>query len=152
MLDSLLTLDTCSYASQAIEYLKAFEKKDQHLKAMAATNLAFIYFLEGKRKRNILCVHYSLEESRQLSQRIQLSEMPFSRCRNVCVFRMRLSTVGEFKSADSYADMAIRYNRYNAKALVNKGNCLFMSKEYGRAKETFLEAVGVEVNIPEGFA
>ena len=34
--------------SQAIEHLKAFEKKDQHLKAMAATNLAFIYFLEGK--------------------------------------------------------------------------------------------------------
>lgn len=33
---------------QAIEHLKAFEKKDQHLKAMAATNLAFIYFLEGR--------------------------------------------------------------------------------------------------------
>lgn len=41
--------------------------------------------------------------------------------------------------------MAIRHNRYNAKALVNKGNCLFMSKEYGRAKESFLEAIGVEV-------
>ena len=34
--------------AQAIEHLKAFEKKDQHLKAMAATNLAFIYFLEGR--------------------------------------------------------------------------------------------------------
>lgn len=52
---------------------------------------------------------------------------------------------GDFKSADLYADMAIRHNRYNAKALVNKGNCLFMSKEYGRAKEIFLEAIGVEV-------
>lgn len=41
--------------------------------------------------------------------------------------------------------MAIRHNRYNAKALVNKGNCLFMSKEYERAKEIFLEAIGVEV-------
>lgn len=41
--------------------------------------------------------------------------------------------------------MAIRHNRYNAKALVNKGNCLFMSKEYVRAKEIFLEAIGVEV-------
>ncbi|CAM9126724.1 unnamed protein product [Ectocarpus fasciculatus] len=87
---------------KAIEHLKAFEKKDQHLKAMAATNLAFIYFLEG-----------------------------------------------EFKSADSYADMAIRHNRYNAKALVNKGNCLFMSKEYERAKEIFLEAIGVEVDCVE---
>lgn len=45
-----------------------------------------------------------------------------------------------------YADMAIRHNRYNAKALVNKGNCLFMSKEYDRAKEIFLEAIGVEVS------
>lgn len=43
--------------------------------------------------------------------------------------------------------MAIRHNRYNAKALVNKGNCLFMSKEYGRAKEIFLEAIGVEASI-----
>lgn len=42
--------------------------------------------------------------------------------------------------------MAIRHDRYNAKALVNKGNCLFMSKEYGRAKELFLEAIGVEVS------
>ncbi|CAM9133796.1 unnamed protein product [Discosporangium mesarthrocarpum] len=87
---------------KAIEHLKAFEKKDQHLKAMAATNLAFIYFLEG-----------------------------------------------EFKSADSYADMAIRHDRYNAKALVNKGNCLFMAKEYSRAKEIFLEAIGVEVDCVE---
>ncbi|CAM9106211.1 unnamed protein product, partial [Choristocarpus tenellus] len=87
---------------KAIEHLKAFEKKDQHLKAMAATNLAFIYFLEG-----------------------------------------------DFKSADSYADLAIRHDRYNAKALVNKGNCLFMAKEYGRAKETFLEAIGVEVDCVE---
>jgi len=32
---------------KAIEVLKAFEKKDQHLKARAATNLSFLYFLEG---------------------------------------------------------------------------------------------------------
>ena len=33
--------------SKATEALKAFEKKDLHLKSMAATNLSFIYFLEG---------------------------------------------------------------------------------------------------------
>eukprot|EP01138_Halocafeteria_seosinensis_P014830 gb/GECG01015140.1/.p1 GENE.gb/GECG01015140.1/~~gb/GECG01015140.1/.p1 ORF type:complete len:821 (+),score=127.75 gb/GECG01015140.1/:1-2463(+) len=32
---------------KAIEELKAFEKKDKHLKAKAAVNLAFLYFLEG---------------------------------------------------------------------------------------------------------
>lgn len=45
----MLTFNTYTgCALQAIEHLKAFEKKDQHLKAMAATNLAFIYFLEGE--------------------------------------------------------------------------------------------------------
>ena len=64
-----------------------------------------------------------------------------------CLGQYCARVIGEFKSADSYADMAIRHNRYNAKALVNKGNCLFMSKEYERAKEIFLEAIGVEVRV-----
>ena len=34
----------------AIEVLKAFERKDTQMKAMAATNLSFIYFLEGQRE------------------------------------------------------------------------------------------------------
>tara|TARA_B110000305_G_scaffold205436_1_gene235629 strand:+ start:43 stop:222 length:180 start_codon:yes stop_codon:yes gene_type:complete len=54
--------------------LKSFEKKDQNMKAMAATNLSFIYFLEG-----------------------------------------------DLESANQYADLAVRNSRYNAKALVNKG-------------------------------
>jgi intraflagellar transport protein 88 len=85
---------------KAIDRLKAFEKKDPPLRAMAATNLSFIYFLEG-----------------------------------------------EFKAADAHADAAIRHDRYNAKALVNKGNCLFMAREYARAKEVYLEAIGVEVCV-----
>ena len=32
---------------KAIEVLKAFEKKDPTLQAMAATNLSFLYFLEA---------------------------------------------------------------------------------------------------------
>jgi len=44
------------------------------MKAMAATNLSFIYFLEG-----------------------------------------------DLESANQYADLAVRNSRYNAKALVNKG-------------------------------
>lgn len=65
--------------------------------------------------------------------------------RHLHAYSPRFRRAGDFKSAESYADMAIRHNRYNAKALVNKGNCLFMSKEYERAKEIFLEAIGVEV-------
>ena len=84
---------------KAIELLKGFEKKDQTMKAMAATNLSFIYFLEG-----------------------------------------------DHPSANQYADLAVRSTRYNAKALVNKGNCLFVANEYHRAKELYLEAIGVQVS------
>ena len=31
--------------------------------------------------------------------------------------------------------MAINYDRYNAKALVNRGNCLYMKNDFIRAKE-----------------
>ena len=62
----------------AIEVLKAFERKDTQMRAMAATNLSFIYFLEG-----------------------------------------------DYQLAEKQADIAIKADRYNAKALVNKGNCLY---------------------------
>ena len=39
------------------------------------------------------------------------------------------------KNAEKYAEVAINYDRYNAKALVNRGNCLFMRNEFLRAKE-----------------
>jgi intraflagellar transport protein 88 len=31
----------------------------------------------------------------------------------------------DYKNSEKYADMALDYDRFNAKALVNKGNCLF---------------------------
>jgi len=88
---------------EAIEVLKAFEKKDNTLKAMAGTNLSFIYFLEG-----------------------------------------------DLQQAEKHANLAIDADRYNAQALVNKGNCLYMAGEFGRAKEMFLEAIGVEADCVEG--
>ena len=68
---------------EAIEVLKGFERKDASLRAIAATNLAFIYFLEQ-----------------------------------------------DYAQAEQFADLAIRYDRYNAKALVNRGNCLYMAGEF----------------------
>merc|ERR1719502_593673 len=87
---------------KAIDVLKAFEKKDQHLRAMASTNLSFIYFLEG-----------------------------------------------ELRNAESYADMAYNTDRYNAKALVNKGNCLAARGDLETAKQFYLEAIGVEADCVE---
>lgn len=87
---------------RAIEELKAFEKKDVHLKARAATNLSFLYFLEG-----------------------------------------------DMAQASKYANLAVRHDRYNAKALVNMGNCLMDRNELERAKELYLEAIGVEADCVE---
>ena len=87
---------------EAIKVLRGFEKKDPGLRAMAGTNLSFIYFLEG-----------------------------------------------DYAQAETNADWAIRSDRYNAKALVNKGNCLYMGGEYGKAKELYLEAIGVEADCVE---
>lgn len=86
----------------AISVLKNFEKKDMSLRAIAGTNLSFIYFLEG-----------------------------------------------DYQQAEKHADIAIKADRYNAKALVNKGNCLYVSGELGRAREMYLEAVGVEADCVE---
>ena len=74
-----------------------------HLKARAATNLSFLYFLEG-----------------------------------------------DVALATKHANLAVRHDRYNAKALVNLGNCLLESKgELERAKELYLEAIGVEADCVE---
>lgn len=87
---------------KAIETLKAFEKKDQHMMAIASTNISFLYFLEQ-----------------------------------------------DYKNSDKYAEIALEYDRYNAKALVNKGNCLFMKNDFRKAKECYLEAIGVAADCIE---
>jgi len=87
---------------KAIETLKSFEKKDKIMMARAATNISFLYFMEGN-----------------------------------------------YENAEKYAEIAIEYDRYNAKALVNRGNCLFVRNEFLRAKEQYLEAIGVEADCVE---
>ena len=55
----------------------------------------------------------------------------------------------DFKNAESFADLAIQHDSYNSKALVNKGNTLFVNEDFDRAKEFFLEAIGVEADCIE---
>merc|ERR1719472_390832 len=86
----------------AIDILKQFERKDASLMARAATNLSFLYFLEG-----------------------------------------------DFIQAERYADIAVKADRYNSRALVNKGNCLFVQQEFERAKEVYLESIGVSADCLE---
>ncbi|EGR33380.1 hypothetical protein IMG5_054890, partial [Ichthyophthirius multifiliis] len=55
----------------------------------------------------------------------------------------------DLKNAEKYADIAINFDRFNPKALVNRGNCMFAKNEFLRAKEQFLEAIGVEADCIE---
>ena len=43
----------------------------------------------------------------------------------------------DYNSSVKYADLAMKHNRYNAKALVNKGNCMFMRGEFEHARSMY---------------
>ena len=55
----------------------------------------------------------------------------------------------DFVNAEKYCDMALSFDPYNSKALVNKGNCLFHKKDFLAAKEEYLKAIGVEADCVE---
>jgi len=56
---------------------------------------------------------------------------------------------GDYNSAIKYADLAMRHNRYNAKALVNKGNVLFMREELELARRMYQESMGADADCIE---
>jgi intraflagellar transport protein 88 len=55
----------------------------------------------------------------------------------------------DYQNAEKYCDLALTYDRYNSKALVNKGNCFYCKRDFIRAKENYLEAIGVEADCIE---
>lgn len=52
----------------------------------------------------------------------------------------------DFTNAEKYAELAVKADRYNAKALVNKANIYFEKGDLESAKELYLEAIGVEAD------
>lgn len=56
---------------------------------------------------------------------------------------------GQYAAADKYAEVAISADRYNAHALVNKGNCLYMNGEYGKAADYYKDAMDIEATCVE---
>jgi intraflagellar transport protein 88 len=86
----------------AVKVLKTLEKKGSEMKALVATNLSFVHFLEGN---------------------VEL--------------------------ASEYADIALNKDRYNADALVNKGNCYFVNEDFAAAENLYLEAIGVEAGCAQ---
>ena len=55
----------------------------------------------------------------------------------------------DYTNAIKYSDIAMKHNRYNAKALVNKGNCMFMRGEFDHARSMYQEAMGAEADCLE---
>ncbi|PRP76921.1 intraflagellar transport protein [Planoprotostelium fungivorum] len=88
--------------TKAIETLKGFERKDHTMAGPAATNLAFLYFLEQ-----------------------------------------------DYRNSDKYANIAIKADKYNANALVNKGNIYFVKKKLEQAKEMYQNAIDAESDCVE---
>ena len=56
---------------------------------------------------------------------------------------------GDIKSSEKYADIALNFDKFNANALVNKGNCLFVKDDFVGAKGYYLEAIGVTTDCVE---
>lgn len=56
---------------------------------------------------------------------------------------------GDLDNAEKYCDIALKYDRFNTKAKVNKGNCQFYKNNFLKAKECYLEAIGVEADCVE---
>lgn len=56
---------------------------------------------------------------------------------------------GDIDSSEKYSDIALNYDKFNANALVNKGNCLFLKNDFLGAKGHYLEAIGVTTDCVE---
>jgi intraflagellar transport protein 88 len=56
---------------------------------------------------------------------------------------------GNIERASEYADVALASDRYNAKALVNKGNCLFVNGDFAKAKDLYLEAIDIQADCSQ---
>lgn len=50
----------------------------------------------------------------------------------------------DLKNAEKYASLSVEHDKYNAKALVNLGNCQYLKGEYHLAKDTFSKALSAE--------
>jgi intraflagellar transport protein 88 len=55
----------------------------------------------------------------------------------------------DLKNAEKYANHALKADRFNARALVNKGNCLFEKGKIEEAKDLYQEALTCEADCIE---
>lgn len=93
---------------EAINGLKAFEKKDRLLRARAATNLAYLYFLEGDHESGEKYSDMSLEANRYNARAlVNKGNFLFMKC--------------EYEKARSYYNDALAVEADNIEAIYNLG-------------------------------
>ena len=56
---------------------------------------------------------------------------------------------GDLENATAYAELSVASNRYDARALVNKGNCLWKKGDLAGARDVFRDAANVEADCVE---
>lgn len=109
-------LEMCKYLNylkhkryqEAISGLKAFEKKDKSLRARAATNLAYLYFLEGDYESGEQYSNLSLEED-QYNAKALVNKGNF------------LHVKGDLEKAKEFYNKALSVEADNVEAIYNLG-------------------------------
>jgi len=116
-----------------------------------------VYFLKHKKPKEAKETLLAFEKKDQKQHDSTTMSRAYT---NVCFIYF---LEGDMKNADHYGTLAIKCDRYNAKALVNKGNCemkkgqIAEDKErwddardqYNNAKELYMEGIGVEAECVE---
>eukprot|EP00756_Hemistasia_phaeocysticola_P061375 Hpha_TRINITY_DN4855_c0_g1::TRINITY_DN4855_c0_g1_i1::g.20295::m.20295/K16474/IFT88; intraflagellar transport protein 88 len=71
------------------------------------------------------------------------------RAKSACNLSYLYFLQSDFDKGEEYANMSVEVDKYNAKALVNKGNFLYKRGNMDQAKECYLEALSVEADCIE---
>jgi len=71
------------------------------------------------------------------------------RAKSACNLSYLYFLQSDFDKGEEYANMSVEVDKYNAKALVNKGNFLYKRGNMEQAKECYYEALSVEADCIE---
>jgi len=123
---------------------------------------AFKYIIDTLKKSNMVDIQNEVEmakamyflKKRDIAQTISImknfenkNKNLISRVANNISFLYFVE--GDYAKAEQYASTALDNERYNHKALVNKGNIHYIKEDFNKAKEYYLEAIGVQSDCIE---
>jgi intraflagellar transport protein 88 len=120
----------------AIEVLKAFEKKDPGLRAMAGTNLSFIYFLEGDYNQAEKHADFAIKSDRY-------------NAKGLVNKGNTLFMMGEYGKAKEYYLEAIGVEADCVEAIFNLGICNLKTSAVAEAHQAFDKLFVILPNAPE---